>query len=57
MTNKNRFKLFQSDHMINIYSIPSQFLLPSPLKPKYIITPNKTLMCVCRFDITYIYMI
>ena len=43
---KNRFKLFQCDHMIYIYSIPSQFLLPSHLQPKYITSPNKTLTCV-----------
>ena len=43
MTNKTKFKLFQCDHMIYIYSIPSQFLLPSPLKPKYITSPNETL--------------
>ena len=34
--NKTIFKLFQWDDMIYIYYIPSQFLLPSPLKPKYI---------------------
>ena len=43
MTNKTEFKLFQWDPMIYIYSIPSQFLLPSPLKPKYITSPNETL--------------
>ena len=33
--------------MIHINSIHSQFLLPSPLKPKYITPPNKTVRCVC----------
>ena len=51
MTNKTIFKLFQCDHMIYIYSIHSQFLRPSPLKPKYITSPNKTLTCVCA-DLT-----
>ena len=31
---KTKFNLFQCDHMIHIYSIPSPSLLPSPLKPK-----------------------
>ena len=33
--------------MIHIYSIPSQFHLASPLKPKYITIPNETVTCVC----------
>ena len=42
MTNKTRFKLFKCDRMIYIYSKPSQLLLPSPYKPKYIASPDKT---------------
>ena len=56
MTNKTRLKLFQCDHMIYIYSIPSQFLLPCPLKPKYITPPKETLMCVCA-DLISLYII
>ena len=52
MTNKTRFKLFQCDHIICIYSKPSKFLPSSPLKPNYITFPKETLICVCRFDIT-----
>ena len=55
MTNKTRFKRFQCDHMIHIYSIPSQSLLPSPLKLKCITSPNEKLnvsvYCVCA-DLT-----
>ena len=40
--------------MIHIHSIPSQFLLPSPLKPKYITPPNETVTCVCA-DLTTLY--
>ena len=47
MANKTKFKLFQCDHLIYIYSKPSQFLLPSPLRPKYITSPNDHLTCVC----------
>ena len=57
MINKTRFKLFQCNHMIFISSIPSPSLLPSPLKPKYITSPNETLTCV-RADLTslaYVY--
>ena len=55
MTNKTRFK--PCDHMIYIYSIPSKFILPSPLKAKYITSPNETLMCVCAdlTSLTYTY--
>ena len=55
MTNKTRFKLFQCDHdssLIDTFAIP----LTSPCKPKYITSPNKTLMCVCAdlASLTYI---
>ena len=33
--------------MIHIHSMPSQFLLPSPLKQKYIKPPNEAVMYVC----------
>ena len=57
MSEKKRFKQFQCDYMIHIYSIPSQSLLSSPLNPKNFTSPNKTLnICVCRFDRTCIYM-
>ena len=55
MTNKTRFKLFQCDYMIYIYSVPSQFILPFLLKPKYIIYPNETLTCVCA-ELTSLYI-
>ena len=37
--------------MIHIHSIPCQFLLHSPLMPKYITPPNETVTCVCA-DLT-----
>ena len=43
---KIRLKWFQCNHMIHIHSIPSHFLLPSPLKPKYITPQNETVTCV-----------
>ena len=51
LSKKTRFKWFQCNHMIHIHSIPSQFLLPSPFKPKYITPPNETVMYVCA-DLT-----
>ena len=54
LSKKTRLKWFQCNHMILIHSILSRFLLPFPLKPKYITPPNETVtcVCVCRFDIT-----
>ena len=51
LSKKTRFKWFQCNHMIHIHTIPSQFLLPSPFKPKYITPPNETVTCVCA-DLT-----
>ena len=53
MLKKN--KMFQFDHIIHIYSIPSQSLLPSPLKPKDFTSQTKHL-CVytlARIGIKY----
>ena len=39
------------------YSIPFQPLLPSPLKLQKFTTPNGSLMSVCRFGISFTYVI
>ncbi len=51
LSKKTRFMGFQCNHMIYIHTIPSHFLLPSALKPKYITPPNEKLMSVCA-DLT-----
>ena len=51
LSRKTRFKGFQCNLIIHIHPIPSQFLLPSPLKLKYITPPYETVTCVCA-DLT-----
>ena len=51
LSKKTWFMWFRCNHMIHIHSIPSQFLLSSPLNPKYITPPNETVTCVCA-DLT-----
>ena len=46
---------FECDHMIHIYSIPSQSLLPSPLKPNE--TLNVCAYCVCADLTSLAYMV
>ena len=55
LSKKTRFKWFQCNLMIHIHSIPSQFLLPSTLKPKYITPPNEK--CVQIWNHLQIYTI